>query len=122
MADYIEIQNQQQAICARFQVNWMPIGLNALVAFNESLFSSTQPINGLRQPNQKTIDGWYLWSGGDVPANEIQFFKPVTILQILEQRPLVLKYLGLPEGWRFQVDDLGYEDIWFEASVLEAKK
>jgi hypothetical protein len=36
----------------------------------------------------------------------------------MKQRQFVLKYLGLPAGWRFQIDEKGYEDVWFDESIL----
>jgi hypothetical protein len=62
----------------------------------------------------------YLWSGGDIPQEDDHFFQPLHVEHLLEYRPIVLKYLGLPEGWRFQIDDKGYEDIWFDESVIKA--
>jgi hypothetical protein len=34
-------------------------------------------------------------------------------------RPEVLKFLGLPPGWRFLTDVKGYEDVWHDPSLLE---
>jgi hypothetical protein len=75
------------------------------------------PINGLRHPKTKAIEGWYLWNGGDIPEDE-HFLKPVHVAHLMEYQPIVLKYLGMPEGWRFQIDHDGYEDLWFDESIL----
>lgn len=96
---------------------WAPLAPNSLVAFNDSLFSSLAPINGLRHPKQAKIDGWYLWSGGEIPDDE-DFFKPIHVVHLIELKPIIFKYLGLPEGWRFQIDENGYEDIWFDPTIL----
>ena len=90
-----------------------------MVAFNSSLFTNVQPINGLRHKKEGTIDGWYLWSGDEIPQDDKDFFKPIHVEHLILKRNIVLKYLGLPEGWRFQIDDVGYEDVWFDKSLLE---
>ena len=54
-----------------------------------------------------------------IPQYDAEFFKPLHVGHLIEDRPIVLKYLGLPAGWRFQIDDKGYEDIWFDESLLK---
>ncbi len=118
MFNWISIQKEQKLICDKLQVAWMPVDINSLIAFNFSLFTDLNPINGLRHPREKIIDGWYLWGGGGIDQKDIDFFKPLHVQHLLEKRPVVLKYLGLPPGWRFQIDDKGYEDLWFDESIL----
>ena len=118
MNDWNQIQQLQKAICKKIKVDWTPVDINSMIAFNDSLLSNTLPINGLRHPKKENIDGWYLWSGDDILHEASNFFKPLHVGHLLELRPIVLKYLGLPAGWRFQIDDNGYEDIWFDEKVL----
>ena len=118
MSYWNTIQQQQKAICDKLKVDWTPVDMYAMIAFNDSLFSDTLPINGLRHPKTNTIDGWYLWSGGEIIQDNNNFFKPIHVGHLIERRQIVLKYLGLPTGWRFQIDDKGYEDVWFDKSVL----
>lgn len=118
MSEWDNIQHQQKLVCVRMNVDWVPIDTGAMIAFNESSFSDTLPINGLRHPKTANLDGWYLWSGGNIPQDDNRFFKPMHVEHLIEQRPIVLKYRGLPAGWRFQIDDKGYEDIWFDESIL----
>jgi len=96
----------------------MPVEQNSLIAFNESLLTKTEPVNGLRHPKHGIIDGWYLWSGAEISQDDDEFFKPLHVSHLMTNRPLVLKYLGLPPGWRFQIDDDGYEDVWFDETLL----
>ncbi len=119
MNDWKFFQEQQKALCDKMKVEWIPLEINSLIAINDSLFSKTKPVNGLRHPNHGDIHGWYLWSGNKIPSNDNNFFKPIHLEHLIESRPLVLKYLGLPAGWRFQIDDEGYEDIWFDQTILK---
>lgn len=119
MKNWTNIEQEQIEVCKRHNLLYTPIDLNLMIAINESLFSSLQPINGLRHPKENKIDGWYLWSGGEIPQDNNDFFIPIHIEHLIEKQPLVLKYLGLPYGCRFQIDLNGYEDIWFDKSILE---
>ena len=119
MDSWDSILQQQKEICKGLQAKWVPVDKNSLIGFNESIFSSRQPVNGLRHPKHGQIDGWYLWSGEEIPQSDDNFFQPIYVKHLIEKRPLVLKYLGLPPGWRFQIDDSGYEDIWFDKAILD---
>lgn len=119
MNDWSFIQQEQKNLCEKLKVIWTPVKLDSLIAINESLFTSVQPINGIRYPIKGTFDGWYLWSGGEIQQNKIDFFKPYHVNHLLTERRIVLRFFGLPSGWRFQIDDKGHEDIWFDSSILE---
>ncbi len=119
MTDCNLIIQDQKAICKKLKVEWTPVDINSLIAFNDSLLSATNPINGLRHPKHGKTDGWYLWSGEEINQSDNDFFKALHVKHLLDKRPIVLKYLGLPAGWRFQIDENGYEDIWFNKSLLK---
>lgn len=119
MNDWNSIQQQQKAVCERLKVDFVPVDFAALIAVNSSLFSSIVPINGLRHPKHGKIEGWYLWSGLEFSQEDENFFEPLHVEHLIEQQPLVLKYLGLLAGWRFQIDERGYEDVWFDISLLD---
>ena len=119
MKTWNDIEQEQKDVCKRLNLSWTPVDKKLMIAFNNPLVLGNQPINGLRHPKENNIDGWYLWSGGEIPQDEVDFFKPIHAEHLIEEQPLVLKYLGLPYGYRFQIDDKGYEDIWFDESILE---
>lgn len=119
MTTWNDIEQEQKAVCKRLNLLWTPIDREMMVAINESLLLDIQPLNGLRHPKEKIIDGWYLWCGGEIPEAKDDFFKPIHAEHLLEKHFLVLKYLGLPSGYRFQIDDKGYEDVWFEQSLFD---
>ena len=118
MPTWNDIEQQQREICKRLDVLWTPVDRHLMIAINNSLFTDTYPVNGLRHPKEKIIDGWYIWSGGEIPQDRVDFFNPLHPEHLIETRSFVLKYLGLPYGYRFQIDDKGYEDIWFDQSIL----
>lgn len=119
MKTWKEIEQEQKDVCKRLNLTWTPVAKELMIAINNTLFTNSQPINGLRHPKQKIIDGWYIWSGGEIPQKEVEYFNPIHPEHLLEKCPLVLKYLGLPYGYRFQIDNKSYEDIWFDQSILD---
>ena len=33
--------------------------------------------------------------------------------------PQIIEYLDLPPGYRFLIDDNGYEDVWFDPKLMQ---
>lgn len=77
-----------------------------------------QPIHGLRIEPANGTNGWYIWCGGEMPDNE-DFFSPLHIEHIDDYLPLVKKFLHLPFGYRFLIDDKNYEDVWFDQALIK---
>lgn len=75
------------------------------------------PINGLRHMESENSKGWYLWSGEYSDSED--FFHPVHQSHLVDKYPFLEKYLQLPPGFRFLVDENGYEDIWSDDSLLD---
>ena len=51
-------------------------------------------------------------------SHALDFFVPLHIEHLKDWCPSVLKYLGLPAGWRFLIAP-EYEDVWFDSGLLE---
>ncbi|MGY5778169.1 immunity protein Imm33 domain-containing protein [Rhizobium sp. LEGMi135b] len=69
------------------------------------------PIYGARQalPEGGNIS-WFFHCGEYSGAED--FYQPVHTAHLSELLPAVVKYLRLPVGTRFIIDDQGYEDVW----------
>ena len=80
-----------------------------------------QPINGLRHAPHGGVCGWYFWCGEE-PLQEANFFSPLHVSHLGEYLPVVQGYLDLPPGWRFLIDGEGYEDSWFDASLIDGDR
>lgn len=74
------------------------------------------PLNGLRHPPQENINGWYLWGGEDFPCGD-DAFSPLHALHLVDHKPEVIRFLGLPPGYRFLIAG-GHVDVWFGPSLL----
>ena len=106
----------QHAVCARFGVACVPTASDAIIGVADGVRDGLTPLHGLRHPPRADAAGWFVWAGEYSDAAD--FFKPQHALHVLESRPEVEPYLGLPPGWRFLIAS-GYEDVWFDASLLD---
>jgi len=84
------------------------------VGISANVQDEITPINGLRHPPKGDTTGWYIYAGLAI-SPEPDFFKP---LHVDDWCPQIIKYLGLPPGWRFLVAG-DHEDVWFDESLLD---
>ncbi|WP_427501488.1 immunity protein Imm33 domain-containing protein [Methylomonas sp. MED-D] len=78
-----------------------------------------EPINGLRLRPKNGTNGWYLWCGTEMPT-ENDAFSPLHVEHLENYLPQVKKYLELPPGYRFLIDENNYEDLWFDEVLMLA--
>jgi hypothetical protein len=107
----------QMRLCEKYGVPLIDALPDMKVGVSPNVKSGLMPINGLRHPIQGDTTGWYIWAGEE-PSADPDFFQPLHVAHLSEWCPLVLKFLGLPPGWRFLVAD-GYEDVWEDPSLLD---
>ena len=117
MSDVI-IASQQKEICKKYNAEFMICDEGLMVGVGKSLNSGMMPLNGLRHNPEGQGTGWFIWAGGEIPSGE-KFFEPVHAKHVKEDYPNIFKFLSLAPGWRFQIDDKGYEDVWFDEKLLE---
>jgi len=76
------------------------------------------PINGMRVPALSGTSGWYLF-GGPEPSEDPTFYSALCMKHIRRHCEIAIPYLCLPAGWRFQIDQDGYEDVWYDMALLK---
>jgi hypothetical protein len=74
------------------------------------------PIHGLRVRPEPGTTGWFIWAGGEM-SPDADFFVPLHVGHLDAWCPSVIKFLGLPPGWRFLVAG-DYEDVWADPGLL----
>lgn len=111
----MDINELQQEICRKHQSKFEPLFFDEIVAV--ALGSLGQmPITGIRNILQKDENvSWFIYCGE--PSEQADFYQPVHWHHLKEILPEVLPYLGLSQGFRFIIDNEGYEDVWFETNV-----
>ena len=110
------IEQSQKNVCERAGSACCPTQPDEKVGIAMSTLASS-PIYGVRRSPTEGVAGWYIWGGEYSSAPD--FFQPVHVAHLGELIPEVLSYLSLAPGHKFIIDREGYEDIWFDDSLLK---
>ncbi len=113
----LNIEQSQREICQNYGAKFVLLDFNLKLGVADDFFSNIFPLNGLRHPAEVETCGWYLWAGKEISLDE-DYFKPMHVFHLIKKCPNILKYLGLPAGWRFLVTD-NYEDVWFDKEIVQ---
>lgn len=113
-----EIERSQRAICERLSVDFFRSPPSAKLGIALNARGGLLPLNGLRHLPDHGTTGWYIWAGEELSVAP-DFFVPLHVKHLVDWCPQAQPYLGLPPGWRFLLGD-GYEDLWFDPSLLDA--
>ncbi len=111
---------QQLAICCKYGVALFPAPSHLKAGVASNVREGVVPINGLRLAPEEGTTGWFIWAGEEMSEAD-DFFLPLHIAHIQDWCPQVVKFLGLPPGWRFLVAG-DYEDVWVDPSLLEGRR
>ena len=107
----------QREVCARFRADFFDTPEESTLGIALPTIGSIR-LNGLRHRPDRGTSGWFVW-GGETLSDDPAFFEPMHVSHLNRECPKVLPYLGLPPGWRFLLAP-GYEDVWFDESLLHA--
>jgi hypothetical protein len=116
--EYNKFVKEQKKKASAQGVDYCPAKAGRKIGISKTFNPSVMPINGLRHPQTRTTTGWYIWTG-EYLSDAPDFFKPLHVEHLVRIYPSIIKYLGLPPGYRFLVDNKGYEDIWYDEKLLE---
>jgi hypothetical protein len=119
MNESMEISEAQLAICSQYDIEPFPVLTESKVGVANNVREGIFPINGLRHPPDGEANGWYIWAGEDF-SDDPDFFNPLHVEHVSEWNEIIHQYLALPPGWRFLIAP-GYEDVWFDESLLDTK-
>lgn len=109
----------QQAVCRKYGTTFVEAPLNSRVGVARNVKRGLVPINGLRHRPDGDMTGWFIWTGEQM-SDDPDFFHAIHVAHLEEERPEIVKFLGLPPGWRFlKAGD--YEDAWFDEELLKAE-
>jgi hypothetical protein len=106
----------QREVCAKHGAVWMPAHSYEKVGIAANVRTGLLPINGMRHEPAVGTTGWYIWAGEELSADP-EFFLPLHVSHLPTWAPAVLRFLGLPPGWRFLIAD-DYEDVWSDVTLL----
>lgn len=104
------------SICNRLDLTPESPSEDSVVGFAINSFGKGV-LSGLRHPIEKNSNGWYIWFGEY--SEEANFFSPICTKDMNKYlSSSVLEYLDLPIGYRFLLDNKGYEDVWYDEELL----
>jgi hypothetical protein len=106
----------QKNICKKYATEFEPVLLGSKIGIALNVKEGIIPINGLRHKPEGSMCGWFLWAGESL-SDADDFFNPLHIEHLTEWAPEIIKFLGLPAGWRF-IKAGDYEDVWFDETLL----
>ena len=110
-----EVEQSQRLLCRSYGVVFFPTEPKSKVGIALATIEQ-RPLNGLRHPPEGETSGWYLWGGQELPTDP-NFFDPLHAEHLSKRCPDLVKFLGLPPGYRFLLDG-NYIDVWFDAGLL----
>lgn len=108
---------EQKIICDKYEVEFYESPPFLKVGISQNVKDGIMPINGMRHKPEGDTTGWYIWAGEEF-SSAPDFFVPLHVEHLNEWSPLIIKYLGLPPGYRFLVTN-DYEDVWKDESLLK---
>jgi hypothetical protein len=111
----MDLNKIQKTICEKSGAEYFESPFSLTVGISRNVKEGVLPLNGVRYKPESDTSGWYIWAG-EVFSEHPDFFLPLHISHLGEWNGLILKYLGLPPGWRFLVTE-DYEDVWFDEQV-----
>lgn len=106
----------QMEVCQRYGAHFVEAPSHLKVGIALNVRDGLQPINGLRHLAEGDTTGWYIWAGQEL-SDDPEFFVPLHVEHLDEWCPEVIKFLGLPPGWRF-LKAGNHEDVWYDPALL----
>jgi len=113
---YGDIVRNQKEICGKYEADCLIPSFASKLGISASALEGRLPLNGFRHVPKGDSCGWYIWSG-DYSADP-DFFIPLHVEHAVSESAQFVAYLGLAPGWRFLIGEDGYEDVWFDESLL----
>jgi hypothetical protein len=114
MSDILE--QVQRNLCQEIGCEFVPTPPLSKVGFAFET-QGLLPLNGLRHPPIADTSGWYIWCGEQLSEAE-SFFSPLHSIHLTIECPEVVRFLGLPPGYRFLTAG-DYIDVWFDPSLID---
>ena len=112
---YEEIETEQRKLCSTYGVAFQRSAPDTKVGIALDTLVRV-PVNGLRHPPEGDTNGWYIWGGEDLSSSP-DFFQPLHTVHLVTRLPHIVKFLGLPPGYRFLVAG-DYVDVWYDQDLL----
>ncbi|UKB85371.1 hypothetical protein LF887_07025 [Chryseobacterium sp. MEBOG06] len=96
----------QSEICAKQNLTPLFPNFNQMIVISDGVYEG-KDIEGIRYDSPEHMSGWWLIT--DDYDDNISSLKTVHFYHVIFRRPDILKYLALPFGYRFQLENNSVE-------------
>ena len=113
---------EQSNVCTSQGLSWFSAQLDDHVfftpnAFNTPMLSTTEGVRD--EPDTKDSSGWFIYTAADREGNFP--FQSASLGTLLQQYNLnILRFMGLPTGWMFNIEMNGASHVWNETQQSAA--
>ena len=107
------IEQRQREMCKRYAAECVVPRDDQMCAVSAGVLEG-DPVQGVRYRAPSHMSGWYLTTSrydGDHRSLRVEH-----VAHVVDRRPDVAAFLGLPPGYRFDVGG-GTAEAWFDAAV-----
>ncbi|MGG3641155.1 hypothetical protein ABES38_07205 [Bacillus gobiensis] len=110
---------EQLCICDELNAEFDPPTADKLITLSKEILEDESEIQGVRMIGEDNSSGWLLYKNED-DLDELNYNKLVTIHlhELISKKPDLVCFFGLPYGYRFIIEDDGY-DVWFDSEAIK---
>jgi hypothetical protein len=109
----VDCWEKQSTLCRRMGCEFAPVRADRFAAYTDASMSS-EAIHGAHYPSPEHNSGWY-FATREYDAAKDQLIVD-RLYNVIDKRPELIAYLGLPVGWRF---DSPEAKVFFDREILE---
>lgn len=107
----LQLWSEQQALCARAGADYVAPTFDQMIVISDGVIEG-DAAEGVRYPSPEHMSGW--WITTDRFNDDIKTLKTVHRQHVAINRPDLVKYLGLPFGYRFHGPT---DDVWADEKI-----
>jgi len=108
----LRLWEEQQELCRNKGAEYIPPLFQQMVAISDGVLEG-EATEGVRYPSPRHMSGWWLTT--DRYNGDIKTIRTVHLYHVVIVRPDLIKYLGLPFGYRFHASS---DQAWFDQKVM----
>ncbi|KRP68041.1 hypothetical protein TU82_04370 [Pseudomonas orientalis] len=107
----LQLWAEQHMICAKNGVDYVAPSFEQMIIISHGVMEG-DPAEGVRYPSPEHMSGW--WITTDRYDGNTENLQSVHLQHVAVNRPDLVKYLGLPFGYRFHGPS---NDVWLDEKI-----
>jgi|GEM_PF-3278019 len=102
---FLEAEGAQRRVCAHWGAPFERPNADSLVSISALVLQGHMPVAGVRYRMTGKMSGWIIYAS-DI-HEEVDDLTYEHVVHLATMRPDLLRYMGLPVGWRFDFESEG---------------